>query len=154
MRLEHLTRRGGGGRPAPLVFVHGAWHGAWCWDEHLMGWFAERGYDCHAVSLRGHGSSDNDRSLRATRLDHYVADLASVVDGLDAAPVLVGHSMGGLVVQRYLEGRDLPGAVLMAPVPVLVSSALVRIASAAAMSRGSVINTSMLAAPPRVGRSR
>ncbi|WP_181447434.1 hypothetical protein [Mycolicibacterium vulneris] len=22
--------------PAPLLFVHGAWHGAWCWDEHLL----------------------------------------------------------------------------------------------------------------------
>jgi len=51
-------------------------------------------------------------------VDHYVEDLASIVDTLDAPPVVIGHSMGGLVVQRYLEGKDLAGGVLLAPVPV------------------------------------
>ena len=100
------------------MFVHGAWHAAWCWAEHYLDWFAARGFECHAFSLRGHGESGNDRSLRTTRIDHYVADLAEVVGSLDRPPVLIGHSMGGLVVQRYLEDRIVPGAVLLAPVPV------------------------------------
>ncbi len=38
----------------PVLFVHGAWHGAWCWDEHFLDFFAEQGYRSLAVSLRGH----------------------------------------------------------------------------------------------------
>ncbi|MCB2224222.1 MAG: lysophospholipase [Actinobacteria bacterium] len=115
--MERIDRVPDGARPTPLVFVHGAWHGAWCWDEHFLDHFAGHGYAAHAFSLRGHGGSANPRSLRRTRLDHYVDDLAAVVDGLDAPPVLIGHSMGGLIVQRYLAGRTLPGAVLAASVP-------------------------------------
>jgi hypothetical protein len=29
--------------PVPLLFVHGAWHGAWCWDEHFLDLFADKG---------------------------------------------------------------------------------------------------------------
>lgn len=47
-----------------------------------------------------------------------MADLERVIGRLGVEPVLVGHSMGGLVVQRYLEGRSLPGAILLASVPV------------------------------------
>jgi pimeloyl-ACP methyl ester carboxylesterase len=117
-RLEHIVRNPESAKPTPVVFVHGAWHGAWCWEEHFLAYFADHGYECHAFSFRNHGGSESPRSLRTTRIDHYVEDLASVVDGLDAPPLLVGHSMGGLVVQRYLEQRTLPGAVLLAPVPV------------------------------------
>ena len=82
-----------------------------------MPYFAAAGYECHALSLRGHGASPV-RRLRWASIDDYVADVAAVVDGLPAPPVLVGHSMGGLVVQRYLEGRRLPGAALLASDPV------------------------------------
>lgn len=101
----------------PLLFVHGAWHGAWCWERFLP-WFSSRGWECHAVDLRGHGRSPNPRSLRRTRITDYVADVKSAIDALDRPPILVAHSMGGLVAQRLLEDRDLPGAVLVAPVPL------------------------------------
>lgn len=104
-------------RTHPLLFVHGAWHGAWCWERFLP-WFAERGWECHALDLRGHGRSPNPVSRRRTRIRHYVADLAAAVESLDRPPIIVAHSMGGLVAQRYLEGRHLPGAVLLAPVPL------------------------------------
>jgi pimeloyl-ACP methyl ester carboxylesterase len=104
-------------RPVPLLFVHGAWHGAWCWDVHFLDHFAGLGYECHALSLRGHGGSPGgDRLNRATVKD-YVADVASVAGGLDTSPIMIGHSMGGLVVQKYLAGHDAPGGVLLASVP-------------------------------------
>jgi len=56
--------------------------------------------------------------LRFTRIKHYVEDVAAVVDSLDEPPIIVGHSMGGLVVQRYLEDHSVPGAVLLAPDPI------------------------------------
>lgn len=102
----------------PLLFVHGAWHGAWCWEEYLIPWFVARGYPCHAVDLRGHGGSPIDGSLRFARIQHYVDDVHTIVDQLTREPVVVAHSMGGLVVQRLLERIDLPGAVLLAPTPV------------------------------------
>lgn len=35
-------------KPNPIVFVHGAWHGAWCWEEHFVDYFAQHGYAIHA----------------------------------------------------------------------------------------------------------
>jgi pimeloyl-ACP methyl ester carboxylesterase len=107
---------GAGARRHPVLFIHGAWHGAWCWERFLP-WFAQRGWKAHAVDLRGHGDSPSDRSLRRTRIEHYVEDLASVVESLDESPYLVAHSMGSLVAQKYLESHTLPGAVLLAPLP-------------------------------------
>jgi len=111
------VRPSGKPRRHPLLFVHGAWHGAWCWERFLP-WFAERGWECHALDLRGHGHSPNPVSRRRTRIRHYVADLAAAVETLDRPPIIVAHSMGGLVAQRYLEGKQLPGAVLLATVPL------------------------------------
>jgi len=119
-RLEVLRRSPACGdakeRP-PLLFVHGGFVGAWCWEENFLDWFAARGWDCHAVSLRGHGGSEGRAMLHASGIDDYVADVASVVDGFGRQPVLIGHSMGGFVAQRYLERYPAAAAVLLAPVP-------------------------------------
>ena len=104
--------------PVPLLFVHGAWHGAWCWDEYFLDFFADRGYRALAVSLRGHGNSPTPRPLRACSIADYVADVKSAADDLPTRPVVIGHSMGGLVVQKYLESNAAPAAVLVAAIPV------------------------------------
>jgi pimeloyl-ACP methyl ester carboxylesterase len=103
--------------PAPVVFVHGAWHGAWCWSEHFLPYFADHGYLAHALDLRGHGGSEHRHRLRWTRIADYVDDLDRVVRGLGTTPVLVGHSLGGAVVQKYLETRPAVAAALLASVP-------------------------------------
>ena len=97
--------------------MHGAWHGAWCWEEHFLDWFAERGFRVAAVDLRGHGSSPARGRFRTRRLRHYVADVAEVAATFDTPPVVVGHSMGGMVVQKYLEKHEAPAAVLLASGP-------------------------------------
>ena len=116
--------------PVPLVFVHGAWHAAWCWDEHFLDHFAGLGFACRAPSLRGHGGSSGAQRLRWSRVADYVDDLAAVVDQLPTPPVLIGHSMGGFVVQKYLEQRRAAAAaVLVASVPPTgVAGATARIA--------------------------
>lgn len=101
----------------PLLFVHGMCHAAWCWEEHFLPWFARRGYPAFALSLRGHGGSVSRKPLRSLTLADYVADVTRVVDTMPAPPVLIGHSMGGLVVQIYLEMRRHPAALLLASVP-------------------------------------
>ncbi len=101
----------------PLVFVHGAFHGAWCWDEHFLDFFAAKGHRSLALSLRGHGRSPAGRSMRACSIADFVDDIASVADSLPRRPVVIAHSMGGFVVQKYLESHDAPAAVLLASVP-------------------------------------
>ncbi len=110
----------------PLLFVHGAYSAAWCWEEHFLPWFAEAGFACYALSLSGHGHSRRSGMLDSLSIEDYVNDVAEVVEAMPAPPVLIGHSMGGFVVQKYLERVDVPGVVLMASVPPqgLWSSAL------------------------------
>ncbi|MGB9251954.1 MAG: alpha/beta hydrolase [Mycobacterium sp.] len=103
--------------PVPLLFVHGGWHGAWCWDEHFLDFFSGRGFRAAAVSLRGHGRSTPTKALNACSIRDYVDDVCSAADGLGGPPVVIGHSMGGYVVQKYLENRQSPAGVLMASAP-------------------------------------
>ena len=61
VRLEVIDRGSTtDAHPVPLLFVHGAWHAAWCWEENFLGFFADRGYRALALSFRGHGGSPND----------------------------------------------------------------------------------------------
>src|SRR3990172_9353564 len=122
MELEVITRRPRGkAHPVPLLCVHGIVHGAWCWDEQFLPYFAKQGYYASAVSLRGHGKSPNDRALRLTRTTHYVQDVKQAADALEAEtgrrPVIIGHSMGGLITQKYMEQYEAPAGVLLASVP-------------------------------------
>ncbi len=104
--------------PVPLLFVHGGWHGAWCWDEHFLDYFADAGYRAVALSLRGHCASPATKPLRSCSITDYIDDVRATADNLGGRPVLIGHSLGGFVIQRYLESRDAPAAVLVGAVPV------------------------------------
>lgn len=103
--------------PTPILFVHGMWHASWCWAEHFLHYFAKHGYASYALSLRGHGGSKGRERLRWMSLADYVSDVTLAVDQIEKAPVLVGHSMGGLIVQKYLESNESPAAVLLASAP-------------------------------------
>jgi pimeloyl-ACP methyl ester carboxylesterase len=117
-KLEVISRLPSRPRPAPpILFVHGAWHGAWCWDEFFLDYFAAHGFEAHALSLRAHGASEGRAQLHRSRIRHYVEDVAAVAAGLSSAPILVGHSMGGFVVQKFLETRWSPAAFLLASIP-------------------------------------
>jgi alpha-beta hydrolase superfamily lysophospholipase len=80
---------------------------------------AARGRSAYALSLRGHGASPRPRFPRLATLGDYVEDVAQAVARIGRPPVLVGHSMGGLLVQRYLaEGGRAVGVALLAPAPL------------------------------------
>lgn len=101
----------------PILFAHGAWHGAWCWRETFFDFFVAHGYTVHALDLRGHGNSPGREHLRWTRIGDYVSDVAQVAAMLPTPPIVIAHSMGGLVAQKYLETHDAPAGVLLASVP-------------------------------------
>ena len=118
LRLEVISKLPSEPRPAPpVLFVHGAWHGAWCWDEFFLDHFAAHGYAAHALSLRAHGESEGRPQLHRCRIRNYVEDVAAVAAALPSQPVLVGHSMGGFVVQKFLETHLAPAAFLLASIP-------------------------------------
>src|SRR5512146_310002 len=130
MKLEMISKYPSNNtQPTPLLFIHGSMHGAWCWDVHFLDYFAQHGFAAHAVNLRGHGNSYGREILRWTRISDYVEDLADAVQQLPSPPVLIGHSMGGFIIQKYLEGHDAPGAVLLSsPGPAGLSRTAFRIA--------------------------
>ena len=105
----------------PLLFVHGAWHGAWCWKP-LMKYLSEKGFNSYAIDLPGHGRRQSE-GVSGLGIMDYVATLESTVtEFAPAKPILLGHSMGGLIVQKYLEKNKAPATVLIAPCPAMGSS--------------------------------
>ncbi len=104
-------------RKPPLLFVHGGYCDAWCWDRFFLPWFAERGHAAYAVSLRGHGTSSGAEMLFLASLDDYVDDVEEAAARLPAPPLLIGHSMGAAVIERMMATRPVRAAGLLAPVP-------------------------------------
>jgi pimeloyl-ACP methyl ester carboxylesterase len=118
MKLEVISREPESRRfLTPLLFVHGTGHAAWAWDEYFLPYFAENGFSSHAVSLRGHGNSEGHDKLKWTSIADYVADVFQTASELSTSPVVIGHSVGGLVAQKYLENHQAPAAILMTPPP-------------------------------------
>ena len=102
----------------PLLFVHGAYVGGWCWAENFLPYFASLGYRAHAIDLCRHSLGRG--RLRFTphaSLSDYIEEIESSIASLGESPVLIGHSMGGYLVQQYIAQRSAPAAVLMASIP-------------------------------------
>ncbi|MBN2223959.1 MAG: alpha/beta hydrolase [Deltaproteobacteria bacterium] len=99
----------------PVLFLHGAWHGAWCWKG-FMDYFCERGFACRALDLPGHGERADEPGVWKKSMMDYVDELAAAAQEL-GNPVVIAHSMGGFVAMKYLECARPPAVVLMAPMP-------------------------------------
>ena len=118
MEFELITRTPATpSRRPPLLFVHGAWSGAWMWAEHFLDYFAARGFEVFAPSLRHHGGSASAQPLRWIPVSDYVRDVERAAAAIGRMPVIAGHSMGGLVVQRYVEKHEVLGTALLCSVP-------------------------------------
>ena len=97
--VELATDVRGAGDP-PLVLVHGYLGGLTDWSGVVEDLAAHRRVITY--DHRGHGDSTNVGDVSAYTFDALVADLERVIDSLGPAPVhLLGHSMGGVVAQRY-----------------------------------------------------
>ena len=99
-----------------IVFVHGMCHGAWCWEEYFIPFFEQLGYHCIAFDLPGHSQQGSAKAIRFS-LDDYVDALADIVDKLEDDPIIIGHSMGGMILQKYLANGRCKKAILMSSVP-------------------------------------
>lgn len=102
---------------ASMVVVHGASEHSGHY-QHVAAYFAERGLACHVLDLRGHGHSSGTR-VHVDRFDQYIDDLHLLIQRAReyGKPLLVGHSMGGLVAFHYAARHqsELAGLVLSSP---------------------------------------
>ena len=100
----------------PVLFIHGAFCGPWSLDG-LKQKFEAGGYACRAPCLRFHNTSRPPLALGTTGLADYAADLLDEIRALGKPPILVGHSMGGLLAQQLAARTGVAALVLLAPSP-------------------------------------
>lgn len=98
----------------PVVFVHGAFCGGWAFDAFREP-FETAGFETHAPNLPHHERGADLEQLAQSGLKDYAHAIVHYVRGLRAPPVLVGHSLGGLVVQLAAAHTPVAGLVLLAP---------------------------------------
>jgi pimeloyl-ACP methyl ester carboxylesterase len=101
---------------APIVMVHGAFCGGWTF-ENFRTPFEAAGHQVHAPDLRGHAAADGPNAVTGLSMADYAKDVAKLCAELPEPPVLIGHSMGGLVAQLAARKAKIRALVLLAPSP-------------------------------------
>ncbi|MFI7386654.1 alpha/beta hydrolase [Streptomyces sp. NPDC049813] len=106
----------------PVVFVHGAWLHALSWEAWVER-FTSRGFRALAPGWPGEAATAREtrRSpgpLAGLDLDGLAEHYAGIVRSLDAPPVIIGHSVGGLIAQRLVAADVGRAAVAIAPAPI------------------------------------
>ncbi|HEX7938997.1 MAG TPA: alpha/beta fold hydrolase [Gemmatimonadaceae bacterium] len=99
----------------PVLLIHGMFGGAWYWAGY-QALLASRGYASHAVNLRGHHGSRPVNDIGRVPLMDFVADVLEVARSL-SNPIIIGHSMGGLLAQKVAEAGACRACVLLAAAP-------------------------------------
>jgi pimeloyl-ACP methyl ester carboxylesterase len=102
-----------------VFLIHGTWSPGEQWNRARAA-FEERGYMVHTPTLRHHELPLQEGALKIARLSlrDYTDDLVALVASLDTRPLLVGHSLGGLVVQLVAARTHHAGMVAACPAPV------------------------------------
>jgi pimeloyl-ACP methyl ester carboxylesterase len=102
-------------RKPPLLLVHGALTGSWLWTE-VAAFLAERGWEAHAINLRGHFTSDV-ADLADTTMRDYADDIGVALRQIGRPAVLIGWGIGALAALMHAERHPVLGLVLLAPSP-------------------------------------
>ena len=100
-----------------LFMIHGMWGGPWCWDN-FRSFFEAQGYHCVAATLPFHDVDPRkapDPRLGTASLLDYADALEQQIRNLGTTPVLMGHSMGGLLAQMLGSRGPAEALVLLAP---------------------------------------
>jgi pimeloyl-ACP methyl ester carboxylesterase len=87
---------------AAYLLVHGAWHGAWCWQKTVDA-LKTQGHAATAIDLPGHGKDATPRS--SVTVESYVARIGEALDAMGGKPILVGHSMGGIAISAAAQAH-------------------------------------------------
>lgn len=109
-----------------ILFVHGICHAAWCFDELGEEIYKKSSIFSYSFSLRSHGNSK--KYDKPIVFNDYIEDLKNILNYLyekhKKYPILVGHSMGTLIIQDYISNNndDIPMVVLLTPMTTIFSS--------------------------------
>ena len=109
----YSTARGQG---PSLLFVHGAFHGAWCWAPFLA-FFKAQGVPAAALDLSGHGGLAQPADFTTLGVADMAADVAEAAARLGGPVILAGHSLGALAVMAAAQHIRPCGLILLAPAP-------------------------------------
>lgn len=85
-----------------FVLIHGSWHGGWCWDK-VKPLLEKEGHQVITPDLPGHGQDKT--PISEIILQCFVDRVCQVLDAQSEPVILVGHSMGGIVVTQTAEYR-------------------------------------------------
>ena len=120
----------------PLIMVHGAFCGGWCFDRFRRP-FEAAGYAVSAADLPGHGHRRAE-GVAGLSVRHYAQEIAARIRACPEPPVVVGHSMGGLVSALAAVEAPVRALVMLAPSPPwgVVGSAMEVAASVGLSSEG------------------
>ncbi|MGE3141745.1 MAG: alpha/beta hydrolase [Hyphomonadaceae bacterium] len=99
---------------APVVFVHGAFCGGWAFDAFREP-FEAAGFETHAPNLPHHERGADMEKLARAGVADYAGAIVAYAQKLRAPPILIGHSLGGLVVQLAAQKMPAHALVLLAP---------------------------------------
>ena len=94
--------------------VHGAFCGGWAF-EHFRVPFEAAGHPVIALDLPGHAADSPRGSLTGTSMSAYARAVREAIDAQPEPPVLIGHSLGGLVAQMAASRSRVAGLILLAP---------------------------------------
>jgi len=119
------------GGPPAAVLVHGAWHGAWCWEHTVAALAADR-INALAIDLPGHGEDPG--PMRDLHGD--AAHVAAVLDALGGPVVLAGHAYGGAVITEAGSHRAVSHLVYLAAFALDDGESCGNVASQEAASAG------------------
>jgi len=100
-------------RRKPLYMLHGELGGSWLWHR-LLGYFAPRGWEGHAINLRGHYWSET-ADFAEIDFNTYIEDVAAGCDLMPRPPIVIGHGMGGLLAMRLAQERSISALILLSP---------------------------------------
>jgi len=109
-----VIRFGSPSERPPVLFIHGSYCGAWVWKRFFIPTFEKAGWWGAAISLRGHGNTDDKTKLNGFGINDYLEDVAAGSKLFETPPILIGHSLGGLLAQKHAIDNEIAGMVLMA----------------------------------------
>jgi len=100
-----------------IIMIHGMWGSGWYWGNY-KNYFEAKGYKCITPTLRYHDTDPKSaphKELGTTSILDYASDLEKLIKGIDGKPIIIGHSMGGLIAQILASRGLASAAVLLCP---------------------------------------